>query len=187
MAADNVDDALFARRCIHKLEPLDFQDTFSAYRRAVLDNPPLSHAHMRAELDRQRYKIKQLQERAEYDGYMRCRDTPRVTKYSTTRLHVGGIINIAKADQFARYNTGEPHPYDPDGWVLIGYVDAVTGWQMYRYDETYLQSENGNPGYFDPEAASKERKRWAAAAADLAHTIDAKPQPSDAESTSDRS
>eukprot|EP00965_Chrysotila_dentata_P161213 5323968-Pleurochrysis_carterae.AAC.1 len=58
---------------------------------------------------------------------------------------------------------------------------------MFRFDENYVQPENGNPGYLDPEAAAAQRERWAAAAADLANTIDAKPQPSDTEYTSDQS
>eukprot|EP00965_Chrysotila_dentata_P019501 648144-Pleurochrysis_carterae.AAC.1 len=58
---------------------------------------------------------------------------------------------------------------------------------MFRFDENYVQPENGNPGYVDPEAAAAQRERWAAAAADLANTIDLKPQPSDTEYTSDQS
>eukprot|EP00965_Chrysotila_dentata_P165353 5460076-Pleurochrysis_carterae.AAC.1 len=58
---------------------------------------------------------------------------------------------------------------------------------MFRYDENYVQPENGNPGYLDPTAAAAQRERWAAAAADLANTIDLQPQPSDAEYTSDQS
>eukprot|EP00965_Chrysotila_dentata_P142709 4716693-Pleurochrysis_carterae.AAC.2 len=68
MAADDLDNALFALRRIQKLEPLDFQDTLSAYFRAILDNPLLSHAHVQAERNRQRDKLKRLQERAKYDG-----------------------------------------------------------------------------------------------------------------------
>eukprot|EP00965_Chrysotila_dentata_P011153 362278-Pleurochrysis_carterae.AAC.1 len=58
---------------------------------------------------------------------------------------------------------------------------------MFRYDEKYVQPENGNPGYLNPAAAAAQRERWAAAAADLANTIDLQPQPTDAEYTSDQS
>eukprot|EP00965_Chrysotila_dentata_P244616 6206072-Pleurochrysis_carterae.AAC.1 len=146
LAADHVDDALFALRRIRRLEPLDFQETFSAHRSAVLDNTSFSHAHVQAELANQRDKLARLQERAEYDGYARYRDIPRLTKYNVSGLHVGGLVNVAKADRLALYNTGEPHPCDPERWFLTGYVDAITGWQMFRYDGSYVQPENGSPG-----------------------------------------
>eukprot|EP00965_Chrysotila_dentata_P047881 1588258-Pleurochrysis_carterae.AAC.1 len=71
-AADNVYDGVFVLRCVRRLlEPLDFEDTLSAHRRAVRDNPSLSHAHVQAELAEQRDKFARLQERADYDGYAR--------------------------------------------------------------------------------------------------------------------
>eukprot|EP00965_Chrysotila_dentata_P046204 1535917-Pleurochrysis_carterae.AAC.1 len=66
-------------RRIRNLEPLDFQNTLNAHRRAILDNPSLSHAHVQAELDKQRDKLARLEERADYDSYARYRDIPRLT------------------------------------------------------------------------------------------------------------
>eukprot|EP00965_Chrysotila_dentata_P168263 5556834-Pleurochrysis_carterae.AAC.1 len=70
------------------------------------------------------------------------------------------LADYAKADDYKRYNTGEPHPLDGDGAFLVSYVDPETGWQMYRYDANAVQPENGNKAYFDCDAAAEQRERW---------------------------
>eukprot|EP00965_Chrysotila_dentata_P182629 6030423-Pleurochrysis_carterae.AAC.1 len=43
---------------------------------------------------------------------------------------------------YRRYDTGEPHPLDGGKTYIVGYVDPVTRWQMYRLDEDAAQPES---------------------------------------------
>eukprot|EP00965_Chrysotila_dentata_P126330 4175402-Pleurochrysis_carterae.AAC.2 len=70
----------------------------------------------------------------------------------------------AREDAYSRYDTGEPHSLDSDGAVLVGYVDPITRWQMYKFNDDYVQPKNGNAARYDPDAAAAQRKRgWKAA------------------------
>eukprot|EP00965_Chrysotila_dentata_P005697 187794-Pleurochrysis_carterae.AAC.1 len=66
--------------------------------------------------------MRRLSDRALFDGYSRYRSDARPAGMK--------LADYAKADNYVRYNTGEPHPLDNDGAFLVDYVDPQTGWQM---------------------------------------------------------
>eukprot|EP00965_Chrysotila_dentata_P209007 6185038-Pleurochrysis_carterae.AAC.1 len=72
------------------------------------------------------------------------------------------ISDCAKNDIYKRYDTGEPHPLDGCRTRIVGYVDPITRWQMYRLDEDAVQPESGSKerAYYDPEKAKLQRDRW---------------------------
>eukprot|EP00965_Chrysotila_dentata_P169670 5600779-Pleurochrysis_carterae.AAC.1 len=94
-------------------------------------------------------KFKRLAARAKHDGYRR---------YRADAFPSGAnLSDLAKQDDYSRYDTGEPHPLDGDGAILVAYIDPKTQWQMYRYDKDVVQPENGKQAYYDPEAAAAQR------------------------------
>eukprot|EP00965_Chrysotila_dentata_P028027 931921-Pleurochrysis_carterae.AAC.2 len=96
-----------------------------------MKDPKLSRARARRPPHDESFRTqcKRLVARAQYDGYARYR--------ADTRPRGVSLSAYACDDAYSRYDAREPHPFDDDGAVLVSYVDPITHWPMYKYNDDY--------------------------------------------------